>query len=173
MEIYNLNYSNILHSETFWVAVAFIIFVILAYKKTKNILIETLDKRIEEIKKKINDTKKIKIEAETNLKEAKVNLEKIINNKKKIIDDAGNEADMIKDKILKEGELYSNRSKKKILDRIEQTKYQAVTDIRKLALEVSIKSVLDFLKNENNKNDTNDIAKSITSLFSKKNYKEL
>ena len=63
--------------------------------------------------------------------------------------------------------------KKKILDRIEQTKYQAVTDIRKLALEVSIKSVLDFLKNENNKNDTNDIAKSITSLFSKKNYKEL
>ena len=52
MEIYNLNYSNILHSETFWVAVAFIIFVILAYKKTKNILIETLDKRIEEIKKK-------------------------------------------------------------------------------------------------------------------------
>ena len=85
MAIYNLNYSNILHSETFWVAVAFIIFVILAYKKTKNILIETLDKRIEEIKKKISETKKIKIEAETNLKEAKVNLEKIINNKKKLL----------------------------------------------------------------------------------------
>ena len=84
MELYhNDSFIELLHSETFWVAVAFFIFVILSFKKIKKILIESLDKRIKEIKIRINEAKKIKEEAEINLKEAKKNLKKIIDDKKK------------------------------------------------------------------------------------------
>ena len=72
MELFhNDNFLELLHSETFWVAIAFFIFVSLSFKKGKKILIESLDKRIEEIKKRINEAKELKIDAENNLNEAK------------------------------------------------------------------------------------------------------
>ena len=49
--------SSLLHSESFWVAVAFAIFIALSYKKSKEIIIKSLDKRIEEIKKRIDEAK--------------------------------------------------------------------------------------------------------------------
>ena len=56
MELYhNDNFLELLYSETFWVAIAFFIFVVLSFKKAKKVLIESLDKRIEEIKKRINN----------------------------------------------------------------------------------------------------------------------
>ena len=179
MELYhNDSFIELLHSETFWVAVAFFIFVILSFKKIKKILIESLDKRIKEIKIRINEAKKIKEEAEINLKEAKKNLKKIIDDKKRIIEDTKEEAKILKDKLLNEEKIYNQRFEKKIIDRIEQSKNQAIIDIKKIALEISIKSIKDFLKNEKETKDDQLISKSITNLFYKsrkeqKNYKNL
>ena len=175
MTIFHSNFSELLHSETFWVAIAFIIFVILSFKKGKKVLIESLDKRIEEIKKRIEEARKIKEEAQNNLKEAKENLEKIIDDKKRIIKDANEEAINLKNKLLNEEKSYNERYKKKAFDRIEQSKNDAISDIRKIALEISIKSILEFYKKEKAMNENDSIAKSITNLFKKKkkNYKEL
>ena len=72
MELYhNDNFLELLYSETFWVAIAFFIFVVLSFKKAKKVLIESLDKRINEIKKTVNEAKELKKEAENNLNEAK------------------------------------------------------------------------------------------------------
>ena len=61
MELYhNDNFLELLYSETFWVAIAFFIFVILSFKKAKKVLIESLDKRINEIKKTVNEAKELK-----------------------------------------------------------------------------------------------------------------
>ena len=90
--------SSLLHSESFWVAVAFAIFIALSYKKSKEIIIKSLDKRIEEIKKRIDEAKKLKEEAEINLIEAKKNLKKLINDKEKIIKNSNEEAELIKKK---------------------------------------------------------------------------
>ena len=179
MELYhNDSFIELLHSETFWVAVAFFIFVILSFKKIKKILIESLDKRIKEIKIRINEAKKIKEEAEINLKEAKKNLKKIIDDKKRIIEDTNEEAKILKDKLLNEEKIYNQRFEKKIIDRIEQSKNQAIIDIKKIALEISIKSILELFKKEKDVNEIDSIAKSVTNLFDnkekeEKNYKEL
>ena len=172
MTIFYDNFLELLHSETFWVAVAFLIFVILSFKKGKKALIESLDKRIEEIRKRIEEARKIKEEAENNLKEAKENLRKIIDDKKKIIKDANEEAVNLKKKLLDEEKIYNERYKKKILDRIEQSKNEAIVDIKKIALEVSIKSILELFKKEKVVNQSDSIAKSITKLFNEKKNKE-
>ena len=57
--------KELLHSESFWVAIAFFIFVILSFKKGKRIILKALDKRIENISKKINEAKKIKKKQKT------------------------------------------------------------------------------------------------------------
>ena len=179
MEIlHNESFLKLLHSETFWVAVAFFIFVALIFKKAKKILIESLDKRIEEIKKRINEAKELKTEAENNLNEAKRNLKKMVDDKKRIINEANEEAKNLENKLLNEEKIYSERFKKRISDRIEQSKNQTINDIKKLALDISIKSIKDLLNNEKEIKDDQLISKSITNLFYKskkeqKNYKDL
>ena len=158
---------EILHSESFWVAIAFLIFVILSFKKIKKILIESLDKQINEIKNRIIDIKKIKQEAENNLNEAKNNLKKITNEKKIIINEANKESKILQSKLLNEEKISNERFKKKITDRIEQSRNQVISDLKKNALMVSVKSLLELLKSKKNKNEDDLIAKSITKLFNK------
>jgi len=179
MELYhNDNFLELLHSETFWVAIAFFIFIILSFKKAKKILKESLDKRIEGIKKRINEAKELKKEAENNLNEAKKNLKKMIDDKKRIINEANEEAKNLENKLLNEEKIYNERFKKRISDRIEQSKKQAINDIKEIALNISIKSIKDLLSSEKETNDDQLISKSITNLLYKskkeqKNYKEL
>ena len=174
MEIlHNESFLKLLHSETFWVAIAFFIFVALSFKKAKKILIESLDKRIEEIKKRIDEAKKLKEEAEINLIEAKKNLKKLINDKEKIIKNANEEAELIKKKLLDDEKINKQRSNKKIIDRIEQSRNQAILDIKKMALKVSMKSILELFEKEKDIDQTNLIAQSVTNLFNKKKSKSL
>ena len=179
MELYhNDNFLELLYSETFWVAIAFLIFVVLSFKKAKKVLIESLDKRIEGIKKIVNEAKELKKEAENNLNEAKKNLKKMIDDKKKIINEANEEAKNLENRLLNEEKIYSERFKKRIDDRIEQSKKQAIDDIKEIALNISIKSIKDLLNNEKKITDDQLISKSITNLFYKskkeqKNYKNL
>ena len=77
------NFINILQSESFWVAVAFFIFIGLSFSKFKELLIKSLDNRIANVKKKIEEIKKIKEDAENNLLQSKNNLENIIKEKEK------------------------------------------------------------------------------------------
>ena len=179
MELFhNENFLELLHSETFWVAIAFFIFVVLSFKKAKKVLIESLDKRIDEIKKTVNEAKELKKEAENNLNEAKKNLKKMIDDKKRIINEANEEAKNLENRLLNEEKIYSERFKKRIDDRIEQSKKQAIDDIKEIALDISIKSIKDLLNNEKEITDDQLISKSITNLFYKsrkeqKNYKNL
>jgi len=60
----------------------------------------------------------------------------------------------------------------------QQSKKQAVNDIKKLALDISIKSIKDLLNNEKEIKNDELISKFITNLFNKskkeqKSYKEL
>ena len=45
---------DLFHSESFWVSVAFFIFIALSFKKGKRLLLTSLDSRIENIVKNIN-----------------------------------------------------------------------------------------------------------------------
>ena len=179
MELFhNDNFLKLLHSETFWVAIAFFIFIGLSFKKGKKVLIESLDKRIEGIKKIVNEAKELKKEAENNLNEAKKNLKKMIDDKKKIINEANEEAKNLENRLLNEEKIYSERFKKRINDRIEQSKKQAIDDIKEIALNISIKSIKDLLNKEKEIKDDQLIGKSIANLFYKsvkeqKNYKNL
>ena len=55
---------NILDDSTLWVAVSFIIFIILVYRPLKKIIIDSLDKKILELKSQLDESKKLKKEAE-------------------------------------------------------------------------------------------------------------
>jgi F-type H+-transporting ATPase subunit b len=60
---------NILDDSTLWVAVSFIVFIVLVYRPLKKIIIDSLDKKILELKSQLDESKKLKKEAEELLNE--------------------------------------------------------------------------------------------------------
>ena len=55
---------NILDDSTLWVAISFIVFLILVYGPLKKMIIDSLDKKILELKSQLDESKKLKKEAE-------------------------------------------------------------------------------------------------------------
>ena len=64
---------NILDDATIWVAISFVLFVILVFKPIKSQISNNLDKKISELKAKIDEAKKLKEEAESLYKEQENN----------------------------------------------------------------------------------------------------
>ena len=170
--------TDLLHSESFWVSIAFFIFVILSFKKGKEFIISALDKRIANIKNSINESKKIKLDAENNLKEVEINFKKLKIDKKEILVEAKKKAQIIKEEILVQERINNERLNKQISERIEQSKNEIIKNIKNLSTEISIKSIKELLKSQKNDLQEKDlITKSIIKLFKKKengkNHKEL
>ena len=164
----NYGFIGIIQSESFWVAVAFFIFIALSFNKLKKILIQALDNRIIGIKKKIDEIKKIKFEAQNNLYQAKKNLKNIIEEKTNKINSSKEQAVDLKKKLLQDEINYKNRAEKKIKDKIEQSKKQTIEEIQKIILQISVKSISQFLKSKKNLNENNLVAKSIENLINQK-----
>ena len=102
----------------------------------------------------------------------------MINDKKRIIKEANEEAKNLENRLFNEEKKNSERFKKRIDDRIDQSKKQAIDDIKEIALDISIKSIKDLLNKQKEIKDDQLIGKSITNLFYKskkeqKNYNNL
>lgn len=75
-------------NEEFWVAVCFVIFIILAYRPVKKAIFNALDARIDVIKKQITEAKDLRNEAEALLREAKKEISNFEDYKQAVMQDA-------------------------------------------------------------------------------------
>ena len=55
----------------FWVAVAFILFILVTFNPIRKILVKSLDTKIDDIKKSIDEAEQLKNEAQVTLSEIK------------------------------------------------------------------------------------------------------
>ena len=92
-------YLNVLDNATLWVAISFVIFVILVFKPLKNMMLTSLDTKIAELKSQLEESKKIKEDAEKLFTEQNKKYEETLIKIKKLNDDAVYESKIIKKKI--------------------------------------------------------------------------
>tara|TARA_B100001989_G_C24355335_1_gene371765 strand:+ start:107 stop:607 length:501 start_codon:yes stop_codon:yes gene_type:complete len=91
--------TNVLDNATLWVAISFIIFVILVFKPLKNMMLKNLDNKIAELKFQLEESKKLKEEAEKLFTEQNKKYQETLVKIKKINADAIYESKIIKKKI--------------------------------------------------------------------------
>ena len=91
--------TNILDDATLWVAISFIIFIILVFKPLKNIMLVSLDNKILELKSQLEESKKLKEDAEKLFAEQNKKYEETLIKIKKLNEDAIYESKIIKKKI--------------------------------------------------------------------------
>ena len=144
--------------STFWVAISFLIFLILLiYFKIPSKIKNILDENINQIKKQVDESEKLKEEAKRQLAE----YEKKIGNSKsqinKMIKAANDQAEK---NIIKSNEVFHKLieiRKKNTEEKIKQLKMQAIKDIKNASVKIAFESIEKLMLNSLNKSKLDKI----------------
>ena len=153
--------------ETAWVAIAFILFFVLVWKKGKKAILSILDERSSLIEKELNEAKSLKEEA---LEELRLALQK----QKNVSDEAEN---LIKDaketakKIQEEANLRSleiiKRKEEQTKQKILSLEAEAVKNIKEITSRIVIDASKTYIQDKlDNKEKINLISKSSNEIKS-------
>ena len=143
---------------TFWVAVSFFIFFAgLIYLKVPQKVNNTLDEKIKQIKNELDEAEKLKNESknllsnyENKIDESKKETKEIINYSKK------QSEKMIIEKTNKFHQ-DMDLKKKNVEQKISQLKEDALQDIKKASVKISIEAVTSLVKNSVDKNKLENV----------------
>jgi len=147
--------------ETAWVAIAFILFFVLIWKKGKEAILSLLDERSSLIKKELNEAKSLKEEA---LEELRLALQ----SQKNVSDEAENiirDAKEIANKIQEEANLKSlemiRRKEEQAKQKILSLEAESIKKIREITSRIVIESSKTYIKQKmDSKENVNLIYKS-------------
>ncbi len=127
-----------LSNPEFWVALAFVLVVILAFRPAARSITATLDARAAKIRAQIEEARKLREDAQALLAEYQKKQRDAMAEAEKIIAQARAEAARLKIDAEKDLENAIARRKQQALERIAQTEAQAVAAVRNTAVEVAM-----------------------------------
>ena len=137
---------------TFWVAIAFIIFItVLVYLKVPQKINSLLNIMIEDIKNELNEAEKLKKESKNLLNERQEKLENAQKENEQIIKNAHKESEKLIIEINNKFFQTSENRKKITEQKIAQMKEDAIKSIKDAAVKISIESATKLIKTSINK----------------------
>ena len=143
---------------TFWVAISFLIFVILlVYFKIPSKVKNILDENINQIKKQVEESEKLKEEAKRQFAEYEKRIGDSKSQVNKMIKEANNQAEK---NIIKSNEVFHKFieiRKKNTEEKIKQLKNQAIKDIKDASVNIAFESIEKLLLNSLDKSKLDKI----------------
>ena len=137
---------------TFWVAIAFIIFIAgLDYLKVPQKINFLLNHMIEDIRNELNEAEKLKKEAKNLLNESQEKLENAQKENEQIIKNAREESEKLIIEINNKFFQTSENRKKITEQKIVQMKEDAIKSIKDASVKIAIKSVIKLINTSINK----------------------
>jgi len=153
--------------ETAWVAIAFILFFILIWKKGKQAILYILDERSSLIEKELNEAKSLKEEALEELRLALQNQKNVSDEAENLIKNAKETAKKIQEEAnLKSLEMIK-RKEEQAKQKILSLEAEAIKNIREITSSIVIESSKTYIKQKlDNKENINLISKSSNEIKS-------
>lgn len=159
---------SLIDSTTFWVGVAFFIFVGLSFRAGKKAATKWLDGKIAKIERDLEDAARLRREAEELLKTAHARHQQATAEATSIIADAETQAKALAATIAAETEKQLARREQQVVDRIAQAERQALSDVQRQTVAAALSVVRDILtkeltpaqKEQLAQNAVNDIGKA-------------
>ena len=149
----------------FWVAISFLLFILVIFNPVRKILITSLDSQINDIKNKIEEAENIKNEASRTLKEIKIRENEVQSEIKKLKSESEKKITELKE--LSSKKLLDQIDKRKLLAdiKIEQVLRDTNFSIKNYISDTAIKSSLYILNNNLSDEKKSEILNnSITEL---------
>lgn len=136
----------LMHSTTFWVAVAFSVFVIAAFKPGKRILGEALDGRIAKIREEVEEAQRLREEAQATLASYQRRQREAIQEAEQIIAHAREEAERARANAMTDLEASITRREQQAAEKIAQAEAAALDEIREKAVDMAIEATARLLE---------------------------
>jgi len=136
----------LMHSTTFWVAVAFSVFVIAAFKPGKRILGEALDGRIAKIREEVEEAQRLREEAQATLASYQRRQREAIQEAEQIIAHAREEAERARANAMTDLETSITRREQQAAEKIAQAEAAALDEIREKAVDMAIEATARLLE---------------------------
>ena len=146
--------------STFWVAVSFVIFIlVLVYFKIPQTVNNLLSKMIGDISNEIDESEKLRSESRQMLEQAQKKLSTAKDESKKILEAAKEDTDKLiiemNDRFFKSSEVKKNNAQKKIT----QMKEMALKEIRDTSVKLAIESVKKAINTSVDKSKLDELFK--------------
>ena len=153
--------------ETTWVAIAFILFFVLVWKKGKKAILSILDERSSLIEKELNEAKSLKEEALEELRLALQNQKNVSDEAENLIKDAKETAKKIQEEAnLKSLEMIK-RKEEQAKQKILSLESEALNNIKVITSNIVIESSKTYIKQKlDDKENINLISKSSNEIKS-------
>ena len=133
-------------SETFWVAVALVLFLALAYKMGWKSVTSSLDARGDKIRKDIEDAQTLREEAQKTLAEYKRKQRDALAEAEEIIAHAKSEAKRLQEQTQVDLEASLARREQLAMEKIAQAEASAMAEVRDKAVDVAIAATEQLLQ---------------------------
>ena len=135
-------------AATFWVAISFLLFVVLLfYFKVPQKIDQSLNESIKGIKNEIEHAEKLKDEAKNILSDYDSKVSKSKAEIEKMLENAEKQSEQNIIKTNEDFHFVIENRKKTAEDKIKQMKLQAIKDMKNSAVEIAVKSVEKIIKN--------------------------
>ncbi len=134
-----------MESPTFWVAVAFVIFAVGAFKPGRKFLIEALDTRADKIKDEMDEAARLREEAQATLATYQRKQREAVEETREIIAHAEEEVARMRAHSTRDLEVSLSRREQQALDRITQAESEAIQDVRNMAVTIAIAATKQLL----------------------------
>ncbi|MBV6633622.1 MAG: F0F1 ATP synthase subunit B [Alphaproteobacteria bacterium] len=130
----------------FWVAVAFVIFVALVYKKVTQTVTKALDDRADNVRAQIDEAQRLREEAQAMLAQYQRQQRDAEKTAKELVENAKKQADALIKQAQVDAEAAAERQKQLAESRIAQMEQQAVAEVRSVAAEVAVQATRDLIE---------------------------
>ena len=132
-------------NPSLWVAVSFVLFVLILARPVWKFVVNSIDGKIEEIKVKIEEATNLREEAQDILAANKRKLANAEKEAVEIIAQAREEAQLIKTRLAKEMEELLQRRQQMASDRISQAEAEAVEAVRLMTVDIALNATEQIL----------------------------
>jgi len=134
-----------LNDPTFWVAIAFLVFVGLMVWKAAKPILAGIDARGERIKAELDEAQRLREEAQKALAEYKRKQRDVAKEAEDLLANAKHEAELLRNQAVEDLKATLARREKAALEKIAQAEVQAVQDVRALAVDIAIAATAKLL----------------------------
>jgi F-type H+-transporting ATPase subunit b len=134
-----------LQDPTFWVAVAFLCFVVLAARPVSRALTGALDARSSRIRNELDEAQALREEAQKTVAEFKRKQRDALKEAELILDHAKIEAKRLAERAEQDLEAALERREQAALDKIAQAEAQALQEVRDQAIDVALMATAKLL----------------------------
>ena len=127
-----------LHNPTFWAAVGFVLFIVVAWKPLSRAATGQLDARAARIRAQIEEAERLRAEAQVLLAEYKAKQAQALKEAEAIVARAHDEAKRIAIETAAATDAALKRREQQTLDKIAQAEAAALRDVRNQAVDIAI-----------------------------------